>query len=265
MPDTFDCYHVWLGIPPNEQPPNYYRLLGIALFELDLDVIDHAADRQMAHVRTFQSGPHRALSQQILNELAVARLCLLSLDKKTTYDEKLRETLGSVPKAAPVMMGHSLPKAQATAIPPGAIPRATPLAAPVAPPKLPTAGPLASPRAQPAHVDDNVITLDDETRALLSNSSQKIQLGSRRRTHRGDSWQRPAMMGILGAIVVMSFFLIYELVGWLNQNDWREHIKSVLEPSAPAAAPVESRAETEDTPAAPPPAASASESNSSEP
>jgi hypothetical protein len=26
----FDPYHVWLGIPPHEQPPNHYRLLGIA-------------------------------------------------------------------------------------------------------------------------------------------------------------------------------------------------------------------------------------------
>ena len=25
-----DPYHVWLGIPPEEQPPNHYRLLGIA-------------------------------------------------------------------------------------------------------------------------------------------------------------------------------------------------------------------------------------------
>ena len=58
MSDTFNAYHVWLGIPPHEQPPNHYRLLGISLFEGDLDVIDHAADRQMAHVRTFQSGKH---------------------------------------------------------------------------------------------------------------------------------------------------------------------------------------------------------------
>ena len=58
MSGTFNEYHVWLGIPPHEQPPNHYRLLGIALFESDPDVIDHAADRQMAHIRTFQSGKH---------------------------------------------------------------------------------------------------------------------------------------------------------------------------------------------------------------
>ena len=31
----FNAYHKWLGIPPEEQPPNHYRLLGIALFEKD--------------------------------------------------------------------------------------------------------------------------------------------------------------------------------------------------------------------------------------
>ncbi len=52
----FDPYRKWLGIPPAEQPPNHYRLLGIGLFESDAEVIASAADRQMSHVRNFQSG-----------------------------------------------------------------------------------------------------------------------------------------------------------------------------------------------------------------
>ena len=36
----FDPYHKWLGIPPKDQPPNHYRLLGVDLFESDPDVID---------------------------------------------------------------------------------------------------------------------------------------------------------------------------------------------------------------------------------
>ena len=32
---SFDPYRRWLGIPPSEQPPNCYRLLGIALLEED--------------------------------------------------------------------------------------------------------------------------------------------------------------------------------------------------------------------------------------
>jgi hypothetical protein len=93
MPETFDAYHKWLGIPPHERPPHHYRLLAIDLFESDLDVIASAADQRMAHVRTFQAGRHAALSQTILNEIAAARVCLLNPEKKTEYDQKLRMRL----------------------------------------------------------------------------------------------------------------------------------------------------------------------------
>lgn len=69
MAEQFDAYRKWLGIPPAEQPANHYRLLGLGLFENDPDSISNAADRQMAHVRTFQSGPYSTLSQRLLNEL----------------------------------------------------------------------------------------------------------------------------------------------------------------------------------------------------
>ena len=64
MADDFNPYHVWLGIPPEEQPANHYRLLGIRLFESNGDVIDSAADRQMAHLRTFQGGKHGDLTSE---------------------------------------------------------------------------------------------------------------------------------------------------------------------------------------------------------
>lgn len=91
--DTFDPYHKWLGVPPNEQPPHYYRLLGLQIFEPDPDVIASAADRTMAHIRTFQTGPHRVQSQQILNELSTARVALLAPDKKAAYDAQLRSRM----------------------------------------------------------------------------------------------------------------------------------------------------------------------------
>jgi hypothetical protein len=90
MAATLDPYWKWLGIPPKEQPPNYYRLLGIALFESDPEVISNAADRQMAHVRSYQTGPHALLSQRLLNELSAARLCLLDAARKSAYDARLR-------------------------------------------------------------------------------------------------------------------------------------------------------------------------------
>src|SRR5437016_4429115 len=42
MPEEFDAYRKWLGIPPEDQPPHHYRLLGIAPFEDDPDVIQNA-------------------------------------------------------------------------------------------------------------------------------------------------------------------------------------------------------------------------------
>ena len=94
MAETFDCYYKWLGIPPEEQPPHYYRLLGVRLFEADADVIDSAANRQMAHVRTYQSGPQAALSQKLLNEISRARACLLDVKTKGTYDGELKKRQG---------------------------------------------------------------------------------------------------------------------------------------------------------------------------
>src|SRR5690606_37028572 len=91
--DGFNPYHQWLGIPPAEHPPNHYRLLGLATFEDDGDVISNAADRQMGHVKSFASGPQAAQSQTLLNELAKARLCLLNPTRKAEYDEWLAEQI----------------------------------------------------------------------------------------------------------------------------------------------------------------------------
>ena len=93
MSDSFDPYYQWLAIPPRDQPPNRYRLLGIELFEENPAVIENAANQRMAHLRTFQNGPHGGWSQRILNELAAARICLLNPEKKADYDRSLRQEL----------------------------------------------------------------------------------------------------------------------------------------------------------------------------
>ena len=90
MSEAFDPYLHWLGIRDPQRPPNYYRLLGIELFEADPDIIAGAADRQMAHIRSFQSGPRSAESQRLLNELAMAKVCLLNPTKKEAYDSNLQ-------------------------------------------------------------------------------------------------------------------------------------------------------------------------------
>ncbi len=98
MPDVreskpdFDPYYHWLGVPPDEQPANHYRLLGLQKYESDARVIENAADRQMNHVRSFQLSAHKSDCQRLLNELAAARLCLLSAEKKEAYDAGLKRT-----------------------------------------------------------------------------------------------------------------------------------------------------------------------------
>ena len=98
---NFDPYYKWLGIPPTEQPPNYYQLLGLAMFESDADVIAAAADRQMGHVKSFTVGPYAAQSQLLLNELSKARVGLLNAKLKPVYDRQLRAQLAKSPPLAP--------------------------------------------------------------------------------------------------------------------------------------------------------------------
>ena len=111
MPESpdFDPYLKWLGIRDSTRPVNHYRLLGLDLYESDPDVISMAADRQMAHIRTYQNGPNGDISQQILSELARARRCLLMAEKKATYDQQLKSVLNP------------------DRVPPTALPLATPI------------------------------------------------------------------------------------------------------------------------------------------
>jgi hypothetical protein len=95
----FDPYYTWLGIPPAEQPANCYRLLGIGLFEANPAVIENAADRQMRHLQSFKSGPHAALSQRLLNEVAAARVALLDPQQRARYDAQLHQSLAAVARA----------------------------------------------------------------------------------------------------------------------------------------------------------------------
>jgi hypothetical protein len=137
--DEFDAYRVWLGIPKAEQPPHHYRLLGVTLFETDPQVIQEGADRQIAHLKTKQTGKHVALSQQLLQQVTAAAGCLLDTAAKGRYDEQLRQRLaaqtapqqaslnqpGGLPSGYPPPMpgqqmlpGHQQPVGYAQAYPP---------------------------------------------------------------------------------------------------------------------------------------------------
>ncbi|MEX2026657.1 MAG: hypothetical protein WEH44_05140 [Pirellulaceae bacterium] len=116
----FDPYYTWLGIPPEEQPPTHYRLLGLRDFEASQDVIANAADRQMSYVRTFQSGRYREDSQRVLNEIAAARLCLLTAERKDAYDAALRAKQRSSARVTESRMASAPPVPRAAASAPAA-------------------------------------------------------------------------------------------------------------------------------------------------
>ena len=89
-PEMFDPYWEWLEIPPEDQPPNFYRLLGLDDFEDDLAAIDAAAKQTTAYLHPMAAGPNRESVQQLLSEVAKARRTLLGSDAKQAYDQSLQ-------------------------------------------------------------------------------------------------------------------------------------------------------------------------------
>ncbi|NQT39491.1 MAG: hypothetical protein HQ581_18490 [Planctomycetes bacterium] len=143
MSEPFDPYYKWLGIAAKDQPPNCYRLLGIERFEEDPDVIANAADQRMGHVRTFQAGEHSAQSQQILSELARAKVELLNSQKKAGYDEALRAELQQPVVQAPVVQAPAVQTPVQTPVPTVPTPSIiapAPVAVEPAPEEMSTAG-----------------------------------------------------------------------------------------------------------------------------
>lgn len=95
MPSTapLDVYKDWLGIPEGPRPPDHYQLLRLVRFEDDADKIRAHYKKLNAHVRKYATGTYSVESQDLLNELAKAMLCLTDEERKREYDASLgRET-----------------------------------------------------------------------------------------------------------------------------------------------------------------------------
>jgi hypothetical protein len=163
MPEQFDPYYLWLGIPPAEQPPNHYRLLGLRLFEDNAEVISYAVDQRATHLRSFQSGKRSADSQRLLNEVAAAGVCLLDPAKRLPYDKQLRAKIDA--EKPPAQAPPPAPAAGAAAPPPRTprIPVARPLAAePEVSPETPALAPALQSSAKvplPQPADNRRTTL----------------------------------------------------------------------------------------------------------
>ncbi len=92
-----DIYENWLGIPSDACPPNYYVLLGLPLYESDLETIKRAGDERIKLVRP-KCFKHREVGTRLLNEIAMARVCLTDRDRKGAYDESLRQAATRAPE-----------------------------------------------------------------------------------------------------------------------------------------------------------------------
>jgi hypothetical protein len=174
---NFDPYHKWLGIPLAEQPPNHYRLLGLTEFEDDPDVIAAAADRQMGHVKSFATGRYASYSQELLNELAKVRVCLLNPKLKPAYDAELRRKLTPKPAPASQVATHS---PAAVAAPPSVI-----------------RGPRIQVVRDPEVATDGLPSLKPPRRALLA------------RRRRKQNSALPIFLGVVIAAIAIAGVLIY--------------------------------------------------------
>ncbi|MAQ89504.1 MAG: hypothetical protein CMM03_06575 [Rhodopirellula sp.] len=208
MSEPFDPYRIWLGIPADQQPPSHYQLLGVVEFESDPDVLENAADRQMAHVRTFQSGKHSEESQRILNEITQAKLCLLKPDKRAAYEAKLK---AQKPVSAQVTGERAIPVS------------ASPTAHPAMNPMTPTAGtaiPVGSAQQRaipvsPVRPAEHAIkvTADNPTAHLPGvarpNAKSVTRRARRRRGNAGIPWV--LIMGVMigvGSVIAIGMIIL---------------------------------------------------------
>lgn len=89
MSNDIDVYKEWLGIPEGDRPPDHYTLLRLVEFEDDTERIQTNYRKLNAHVRKYATGQYLQQSQDLLNELAKAMLCLTDAKAKREYDASM--------------------------------------------------------------------------------------------------------------------------------------------------------------------------------
>jgi len=89
MAQELDVYRDWLGVTATTRPLNHYQLLRLKLFEDDASKVRDRYRKLNAHVRKYATGDFAEQSQDLLNELAKAMLCLTDAQRKREYDVTL--------------------------------------------------------------------------------------------------------------------------------------------------------------------------------
>ncbi len=121
MAKTLDVYRDWLQIKETARPLDHYQILRLKQFEDDAGKIREHYRRLNAHVRKFATGEFAQQSQELLNELAKAMLCLTDASRKRDYDAGLgrkvsgddrRQSMEDLLLAAKVVDGDQMAKAR---------------------------------------------------------------------------------------------------------------------------------------------------------
>ena len=120
MPTQIDVYRDWLKIADADRPLSFYQLLRVKKFEDDAGKIRANYRKMNAHVRKYATGEYSQQSQDLLNELARAMLCLTDSGRKAEYDAGLgreqaageRKTLEQILIARKVVDSAQLAKAR---------------------------------------------------------------------------------------------------------------------------------------------------------
>ena len=95
---TLDVYRDWLGIKETDRPLDYYQLLRLKRFEDDQDRVRRHYRKLHNHARKYATGEFSGASQELLNELARAMLCLADIRRKKEYDASLGRKVVSGPR-----------------------------------------------------------------------------------------------------------------------------------------------------------------------
>lgn len=101
-----DVYKEWLGIPEGVRPPDFYTILRLVQFEDDTEKIQANYRKLNAHVRKYATGQYLKQSQDLLNELAKAMLCLTDPNAKREYDESQGREVEKTDDGARTMLDH---------------------------------------------------------------------------------------------------------------------------------------------------------------
>ena len=89
MAKQLDVYRDWLKITETARPLSYYQLLRLKKFEDNVGLVREHYRKLNSHVRKYATGDFAVPSQELLNELAKAMLCLTDSRRKREYDASL--------------------------------------------------------------------------------------------------------------------------------------------------------------------------------